>query len=169
MAFSFLVSSSLLKTGAENPKREIYRVIRHRYTEQTKATRLEGVAGYWIRNRGDQAMEYTYDQLKGMTVAQMREIASGLEDEGIKGYTQLNKEHLLDALCDTLKIDTHTRHKSKVAGKEKAEIKVQMKVLKVKRNEALEAHDHARLKDVRRQLHTLRRSLRKAAASAAKK
>jgi hypothetical protein len=114
-------------------------------------------------------MEYTYDQLKGMTVAQMREIASGLEDEGIKGYTQLNKEHLLEALCKTLKIDTHTRHKSKVAGKEKAEIKVQMKALKVKRNEALEAHDHAQLKDVRRQLHTLRRSLRKAAASAAKK
>ncbi|MEJ2244714.1 MAG: hypothetical protein P8Y80_01315 [Acidobacteriota bacterium] len=114
-------------------------------------------------------MEYTYDQLKGMTVAQMREIASGLEDEAIKGYTQLNKEHLLEALCKALNIDTHTRHKSKVAGKDKAKIKVQMKALKFKRDEALEAHDHAQLKKVRRELHQLKRTLRKAAAGAGKK
>ena len=114
-------------------------------------------------------MEYTFDQLKGMTVAQMREIAHGLEHEAVKGYTQLNKEHLLDALCKALNIDTHTRHKSKVSGSDKAGIKVQMKALKVKRNEALEAHDHVQLKTVRRQLHILRRSLRKAAVGAKKK
>lgn len=114
-------------------------------------------------------MDYTFDQLKGMTVAQMREIASGIEDEAIKGYTQLNKEHLMEALCKVLKIDTHTRHKSKVAGENKAEIKAQMKALKVKRNEALEVHDHAALKTVRRQLHALRRTLRKAAVGAAQK
>ena len=113
-------------------------------------------------------MEYTYDQLKGMTVAQMREIASGIEDEAVKGYTQLNKEHLLEALCNALKIDTHTRHKSKLTGKGKTEIKAQMKSLKVKRDEVLEAHDHVQLKTVRRQLHALRRSLRKAAASVGK-
>ena len=114
-------------------------------------------------------MEYTYDQLKGMTVAQMREIASGLEDEAVKGYTQLNKEHLLEALCTALKIDTHTRHKSKVSGRNKAEIKAQMKALKVKRNEALEAHDHTELKKVRRELHALRRTLRKATFGVAAK
>jgi deoxyribodipyrimidine photolyase-like uncharacterized protein len=114
-------------------------------------------------------MEYTYDQLKGMTVAQMREIASELKDEAIKGYTQLNKEHLLEALCSALNIDTHTRHKSKVAGKDKAKIKAQMKALKVKRDEALETHDHTQLKKVRRELHHLKRTLRKAAASAGKK
>jgi hypothetical protein len=114
-------------------------------------------------------MEYTFDQLKGMTVAQMREIASGLEDEAVKGYTQLNKEHLLEALCKALNIDTHTRHKSKVSGKNKAEIKAQMKALKVKRDEALDAHDHAELKKVRRELHGLKRKLRKAAVAAGKK
>ena len=61
-------------------------------------------------------MAYTYDQLKGMTVAQLREIAAGIEHEAVKGHTQLNKEHLLTALCTALSIDTHTRHKSKVAG-----------------------------------------------------
>ena len=113
-------------------------------------------------------MEYTFDQIKGMTVAQMREIASGIEHEAVKGYTQLNKEHLLEALCKALNIDTHTRHKSKLAGKDKAKIKAQMKALKVKRDEALEIHDHTQLKTVRRELHGLRRALRKAAAVAKK-
>jgi len=114
-------------------------------------------------------MEYTYDQLKGMTVAEMQEVASGIEHEAVEGYTQLNKEHLLEAICKALQIDTHTRHKSKVKGEDKAQIKEQMKALKVKRDEALEAHDHAELKKVRRELHGLRRKLRKAAVGAAKK
>jgi hypothetical protein len=111
-------------------------------------------------------MQHTYDQLKGMTVAELREIAAGIEHEAVKGYTQLNKEHLLTALCTALSIDTHTRHKSKVSGRTKAEIKAHMKELKIKRDEALEAHDHAGLKAARRHLHELRRSLRKAAAQA---
>jgi len=108
-------------------------------------------------------MEYTHDQLKGMTVAQLREIAAGIEHDAVKGYTQLNKEHLLAALCTALNLDTHTRHKSKAAGMDKAGIKAHMKELHKKRDAALEAHDHAGLKTVRRQLHELRRSLRKAA------
>ncbi|HTY62430.1 MAG TPA: hypothetical protein VMG30_09255 [Acidobacteriota bacterium] len=111
-------------------------------------------------------MQYTFDQLKGMTVAQLREIAGGIEHEAVKGFTQLNKEHLLTAICTALSIDTHTRHKSKIAGRGKVEIKAHMKELKHKRDSALEAHDHAALKSVRRELHELRRSLRKAAAKA---
>ena len=114
-------------------------------------------------------MEYTYDQLKAMTVAQMREVASGIESEKIKGYTQLNKEHLLEAICTALNIDTHTRHKSKIEGKDKAEIKAKMKALKAQRNEALKAHDHVELKKVRRELHGLRRQLKKAVVATVKK
>ena len=113
-------------------------------------------------------MQYTFDQLKGMTVAQMREIASGIEHEAVKGYTQLNKEHLLAALCEALNIDTHTRHKSKVAGTEKATIKAELKKLKAKRDAALGAHNHAQLKTARREMHELRRKLRKAVAKTAK-
>jgi hypothetical protein len=113
-------------------------------------------------------MAYTYDQLKGMTVAELREIAAGVQNEAVQGYTQLNKEHLLAALCQALNIDTHTRHKIKVAGVNRAAVKLQMKELKVKKNAALEAHNHAQLKTLRRQLHALRRSLRKVAAKAGK-
>ena len=114
-------------------------------------------------------MEYTYDQLKKMKVTELREIAAGIEDEAVQGYTQLNKEHLLAALCSALNIDTHTRHKIKAPGIDKAGIKSEMKSLKKQRDAALEAHDHAQLKEVRRQLHGLRRSLRKAAAAVGKK
>jgi uncharacterized protein (DUF342 family) len=113
-------------------------------------------------------MEHTYDSLKKMTVAQLREIASGIEHEAVQGYTQLNKEHLLAALCNALNIDTHTRHKIKAAGINKAEIKSQMKALKKQRDVALDAHDRAQLKSVRRQMHGLRRTLRRAAVSAGK-
>src|SRR5512136_596235 len=113
-------------------------------------------------------MAYTYDQLKGMTVAQLREIAAGIQHEAVQGYTQLNKEHLLAALCTALSIDTHTRHKIKVAGFDKTGIKSQMHGLKKQRDAALETHDHAQLKTIRRQLHELRRSLRRAAAEAAR-
>jgi hypothetical protein len=112
------------------------------------------------------SMSHTYDELKGMTVAQLREIAHGIEHEAVKGYTQLNKEHLLVALAKALNVDTHTRHK--LGNIDKAEVKAQMHALKKKRDAALESHDHVQLKTVRRELHTLRRSLRRAAANARK-
>jgi len=87
-------------------------------------------------------MPYTYDQLKGMTVAHLREIAAGIQHEAVQGYTQLNKEHLLEALCKVLNIDTHTRHKLNIKGADKAGIKAEMRALHVKRDAALEAHDH---------------------------
>lgn len=108
-------------------------------------------------------MAYTYDELKGKTVAELREIAAGIQHEAVQGYTQLNKEHLLAALAKALNIDTHTRHKA--AGVDKAGIKAQMHAMKKKRDAALESHDHVQLKKVRRELHSLRRSLRKAAAA----
>ena len=111
-------------------------------------------------------MAYTFDELKGMTVAQLREIAAGIENEAVQGYTQLNKEHLLTALAKALGLDTHTRHK--LGGIDKAGVKIQMHSLKKKRDAALKSHDHVQLKSVRRELHSLRRSLRKAAAKVKK-
>ena len=114
-------------------------------------------------------MEYNYDKLKGMTVAELRQIAAGIQNEAVQGYTQMNKEHLLAALSKALNIDTHTRHKIKVAGLDKTGIKAHMRELKKERDAALEAHDHAQLKKVRREMHELRRSLRRAAARMPKK
>jgi len=112
-------------------------------------------------------MSYTYDQLKKMTVAELREIAAGIQSEAVQGYTQMNKEHLLVALCKALNIDTHVRHKVKAEAINKTTVKAQIKVLKAQRDEAIQTHDRARLKEIRKQLHQLRRSLRKAATASA--
>jgi hypothetical protein len=105
-------------------------------------------------------MDYTYKDLKGMTVAQLREIAAEIEHEAVKGYTQLNKEHLIDALCEALGIEKHVHHE--VKGLNKGQIKSQIRKLKKERDKALEAHDHAKLKEVRKEIKHLKKKLRKA-------
>ena len=104
-------------------------------------------------------MAYTYEQLKHMTVAQLREIAKGDEKEVVQGYTQLNKEHLVVALAKALGIQ-HEHHD--VVGVDKAAIKSRIRELKQKREAAIAAHDHAELKVVRRTIHRLKRRIHKA-------
>lgn len=104
-------------------------------------------------------MAYTYEELKHMTLADLREIAKGSEHEAVQGYTQMNKEHLVGALANALGIQ-HTHHD--VVGIDKASIKARIRELKTKRAEALEAHDHAQLKTVRRTIHRLKRRINKA-------
>jgi hypothetical protein len=104
-------------------------------------------------------MEYTFEQLKHKTVAELREIAKGIEHEAVQGYTQLNKEHLVVAISKALGIK-HEHHD--VVGVDKAAIKSRIKELKKKREEALSAHDHAQLKVVRRTIHRLKRQIHKA-------
>ncbi len=104
-------------------------------------------------------MEYTFEQLKHKTVAELREIAKGNEHEALQGYTQLNKEHLLVALSKALGIQ-HEHHQ--VVGVDKAAIKAQIREMKKKRDEALNAHDHAQLKVTRRTIHRLKRRIHKA-------
>ena len=104
-------------------------------------------------------MEYTFEQLKHKTVADLREIAKGIEHEAVQGYTQLNKEHLLVAISKALGIK-HEHHD--VVGVDKASIKSRIKDLKKKRDEAIAAHDHTQLKTVRRTIHRLKRQIHKA-------
>ena len=106
------------------------------------------------------AETYNYEDLKKKTVAELREIAAGIEHEAVQGYTQLNKEHLLEAICKALNIDMHGHHK--VVGVNKTAIKTRIKALKQKRNEALAAHDKPQIKIYRRQIHTLKRKLHRA-------
>jgi hypothetical protein len=105
-------------------------------------------------------MEHTFENLKKMTVAQLREIAAGIEHEAVKGFSQLNKEHLLKALCAALNISMHQEHH--VEGIDKAGIKAKIHQLKIKRDEFINAHDHKNLKSVRRRIHWLKRELHKA-------
>ncbi len=106
--------------------------------------------------------EYTFDQLKHLTVVEMRKIASGIKHEAVQGYTQLNKEHLLKALCTALDIPLHAHHD--VVGVDKAKIKGEMRALRQERDKAIEAHDSVALKVVRRKRHRLNRQIRRAMA-----
>lgn len=105
-------------------------------------------------------MAYTYDELKKKTVVQLREIAAGLDHEAVKGHTQMNKEHLVEALCTALNIPRHAHHD--VVGLNKSAIKLKIRELKKHRDEALAEHDHDELKQVRRQIHQLKRQIHKA-------
>ena len=104
-------------------------------------------------------MAYTYGQLKHMTLAELRDIAKGGEQEVVQGYTQLNKEHLVVALAKALGIQ-HEHHD--VVGIDKSSIKARIRQLKTQRAAALEAHDSAQLKVVRRTIHRLKRRIHKA-------
>lgn len=103
--------------------------------------------------------ELTYEQLKHMTAAQLKDIAKGIDHEAVKGYTQLNKDHLIVAISNALGIQ-HRHHA--VIGVDKAAIKSRIREMKKKRDEALTARDHAQLKVARRTIHRLKRQINKA-------
>ncbi|HEV8135238.1 MAG TPA: hypothetical protein VGP85_11195 [Pyrinomonadaceae bacterium] len=104
-------------------------------------------------------MAFTIEELRHKNIAELREMAKGLEHEAVQGYTQLNKEHLVIALAKALGIQ-HTHHD--VIGVDKAQIKKRIRELKIKREAALSAHNHAELKAVRRNIHRLKRQIHKA-------
>ena len=103
-------------------------------------------------------MAYTYEELKAKTVTELREIAKGVQHEAVHGAMQMNKDHLLPALCTALGVDAREHHAAH--GIDKSVIKSRIRELKTQRNAALDAHDSAQLKSLRRQLHHLNRQIR---------
>lgn len=103
--------------------------------------------------------EHTYEELHGMTVAQLREVAEGIDAEALHGYTTMHKEHLLPALCGVLGIEAHEHHE--VVGIDKGVVKERIRTLKKERDAAEAAADSAELKRVRRKIRGLKRKLRK--------
>jgi DNA-binding IclR family transcriptional regulator len=106
------------------------------------------------------AARLTFDELKGKTVADLRQMAAGMKHEAVQGYTQMNKEHLLKALCQALGIEMH--HHVAIVGLNKSEIKVQLRALKHERDAALAAGDAEGLHAIRRRMHHLKRQVHKA-------
>jgi hypothetical protein len=104
-------------------------------------------------------MAFTYHELKGKNVGELREIAKGIQHDAVQGYTQLNKEHLLVALAKALNLNTHEHHA--VGTFDKAATKAKMRALKKQRDTAIEAGDHAKLGAVRRQIHALNHEIRR--------
>ena len=105
-------------------------------------------------------MDYTFDDLKHKKVAELREIAKEMDHEEVQGYTQLNKEHLLEAICKALNIEMHVHHE--VVGVDKSVIKSQIKELKKERDEAISEKKPDEIKRIRRKIRRLKKTLRKA-------
>jgi hypothetical protein len=104
-------------------------------------------------------MAFTYHELKEMNIGQLRDIAKDLKHEAVQGYTQLNKEHLLVALCTALGVPLHEHHDAK--GIDKAAIKARIRALKKEREAALATGDGEKLKALRRSIHGLNRQIKK--------
>ena len=104
-------------------------------------------------------MAYTFKELKKKTVAELRGIAKDIPHEAVQGYSQLNKEHLLTALCTALGIDAsaHAVH----VGKEKIRLKEHIRTWSKRRDEALAAKDSDKLRYARRTIHRLKRAIAK--------
>jgi len=105
-------------------------------------------------------MEFTFAELKKKNVADLRKIAAGIEHEAVQGYTQLNKEHLLEAICKALNIDMHVHHE--IVGIDKGKIKAEIRQLKKQRDEAIKNKKREDLHRIRRKIHKLKKTLRKA-------
>ena len=105
-------------------------------------------------------MAYTYEELKHKTVAELREIAAGIEHEAVKGATQMNKDHVLKALCTALGIEAHAHHA--VVGIDKTAVKAKIRELKKRRDEILASKDLKDLHGVLRQIHAYKRRIRRA-------
>ena len=103
-------------------------------------------------------MAHTFESLKKMTLAQLRDVAKDVQHEAVQGFTQMNKDHLLPALCQALGIDTHEHHAAH--GDIKLVTRARMRELRAKREEALSAHDHEALHAIRREYHHLNHRLR---------
>lgn len=109
-------------------------------------------------------MAHTYEELKKKTVAELRELAAGLQHDAVQGYTQMNKDHLLPALCSALGIEAHEHHAAVAA--EKGALKAKMREIKVACEEARDSGDHERVHRLRRQYHALNHLLRTSAKRA---
>ncbi len=104
-------------------------------------------------------MVHSFTELKHKTVVQLREIAKEIEHEAVQGYTQMNKEHLLEAICKAKGVDMFEHHHAE--GIDKASIKKKIKQLKTERDKVLESKDYQKLKSLRKQIKKLKMQLRR--------
>jgi len=105
-------------------------------------------------------MAYTWEELHKMTVPRLREIAAGIDDESLRGYSTMHKHELLPALCNVFGVEAHAHHEA--IGIDKSTIKAQIRELKTKRDAALEAGNPADAKEARRKIKRLKRKIRRA-------
>ncbi|MBN2171671.1 MAG: hypothetical protein JW819_10180 [Candidatus Krumholzibacteriota bacterium] len=98
-----------------------------------------------------------WHELQKKKVAELREMAA---EEGHTGTSGLIKEQLVEWLADQLGIE---RPHKVVVGVDKAGMKAKIRELKTERQQALAAGDGEGLRRARRQIHRLKRRIRRGA------
>src|SRR5262245_15196263 len=83
-------------------------------------------------------MAHSYEELRKKTLAELRAIAKELTHESVQGSSQMNKDHLLPALCTALGIDAHVHHAAH--GEQKVVARARLKELRTLRAQAIAAH-----------------------------
>lgn len=105
-------------------------------------------------------MAYTFEELKGKSVMELRDIAKGIQHEAVQGATQMNKEHLLVNLCKALGVDMHHHHH--VVGLDKTAVKREIRELKKRRDDPAAAKSRAEMRKIHREIHERKHRLRRA-------
>lgn len=108
--------------------------------------------------------EMTYEQLRDMTVAQLRELAKGMGSDAPEGYSTKHKEQLLPLLTKALGL--HVHHAA--VGTEKTLLKGRLHKLKAQRDAAQAAGKHDEVAAASGQIRRLRHRLRRMIARAPK-
>jgi protein-arginine kinase activator protein McsA len=103
-------------------------------------------------------MAHTYEELHKMTVAQLRSIADGIDDESLKGHLTMHKDQILPLLCKALKIQVPHHH---VVASDKSDIKMKIRALKAERDAVPPKSDYKKLESIREEIHKLKRQLRR--------
>ena len=106
-----------------------------------------------------------WKDLEKMTVLKLREEA--LKFPQIEGVHGKNKEQLMDELAMALGIEKPHSHFTENVVHTKADLKAKIQQLKSERDKLLEAHDHKKLHEVRREMHELKHTIRRLEAKAA--
>jgi hypothetical protein len=104
--------------------------------------------------------------LEKMTVLKLREEA--LKFPQIEAVHGKNKEQLMDELARILSIEKPHTHFGEQIVHTKTDLKHKIQELKIEREKLLQAHDHKKLHEVRRQVHELKHTIRKIEAKAAR-
>ena len=107
-------------------------------------------------------MAYTYHDLKLKTVQELRDIAKDVQHDAVQGYSQMNKDHLLPALCKALGIEFHKHPHHAAVGIDKPKMKARMHAIKAEKAKAIGGGDRKKLKSLRREYHRLNRRIRAA-------
>jgi hypothetical protein len=99
-----------------------------------------------------------WHDLEKMTVVKLREEA---HEKGIKSVHGKNKPELIKQLAEVLGIEAPHQELTGEIVHTKSELKHQIRELKSKRDELIAAKDRKGIKQVRRQMHGLKRKIKK--------